>query len=374
MEAVGRLAGGVAHDFNNVLSVVMTYAELLLADLGEGDPHRADLEEIVKAGRRAADLTRQLLMFSRQQVLEPKVLDLNAVVGNLERMLTRVLGADVELVFLPSKDLGRVRADPGSLEQVLMNLVVNARDAMPTGGKLTIETTNVIVDEEYARMHAGARPGPHVMLAVTDTGVGMDQATCARIFEPFFTTKDKSKGTGLGLSTVFGIVQQSNGTIWVYSEPGNGTTFKIYLPCVDDKLDSTTSRALPATQRGTETILVVDDDDQVRIAASSILRRNGYTVIDAHNAGEALLHSERHTGRIHLLLTDVVMPQMSGPELARRLASGRPDMKVLCMSGYTDDSIVRHGILQSQVAYLQKPVTPRSLAQRVREVLDAVTA
>jgi two-component system cell cycle sensor histidine kinase/response regulator CckA len=371
MEAVGRLAGGVAHDFNNVLSVILSYSEMLMANLKPGDAMRDDLEEIGKAGKRAAELTRQLLMFSRQQVLEPKVLDLNDVLTSMDKMLQRILGADVDLVSLPTKPLGRVRIDPSSVEQVIMNLVVNARDAMPIGGKLTMETGNVVLDQAYARDHLGVAPGPHVMLAVTDTGTGMDKATLARIFEPFFTTKASGKGTGLGLSTVFGIVQQSGGSIWVYSEPGKGTTFKVYLPRVDCAVEVIRSIDPAATLRGTETILLVEDDDQVRAVARGILGRNGYDVIEARNAGEALLHSERHPGLIHLLLTDVVMPQMSGPELAKRLASARPLMKLLCMSGYTDDSIVRHGVLEARMAYVQKPITPETLTRKVREVLDA---
>jgi CheY-like chemotaxis protein len=368
---VGRLAGGVAHDFNNVLSVILSYAHILLADLKPGEPMRDDVEEISKAAKRAAGLTRQLLMFSRQQVLEPKVLDLNEVLSSMDKMLQRILGADVDLVSLPRQPLGRVRVDPSSIEQVIMNLVVNARDAMPTGGKLTMETDNVVLDEAYARDHLGVTPGAHVMLAVTDTGSGIEKATLARIFEPFFTTKAAGKGTGLGLSTVFGIVQQSGGSVWVYSEPGKGTTFKVYLPLVDEAVDDVRAIPTPTTLRGSETILLVEDDDQVRTVARGILGRSGYHVIEARHAGEALLHCENHPGTIHLLLSDVVMPQMSGPELAKRLAKARPDMKVLCMSGYTDDSIVRHGVLEARIEYLQKPITPETLTTRVREVLDA---
>ena len=370
MDAVGRLAGGVAHDFNNVLSVILSYGELLLADMKPGEPMRDDVEEIRKAGMRAAALTRQLLMFSRQQVLEPKVLDLNEVLTSMDKMLQRILGADVDLVSLPAQGLGRVRVDPSNIEQVIMNLAVNARDAMPTGGKLTMETDNVVLDEAYAREHLGVTPGSHVMLAVSDTGVGMDKATVARIFEPFFTTKEPGKGTGLGLSTVFGIVQQSGGSLWVYSEPGKGTTFKVYLPRVDAAVEAPNPAGPPTTLRGSETILLVEDDDQVRAVAQGILRRNGYHVIEARNAGEALLHSEQRPGTIDLLLSDVVMPQMSGPELAKRLAGPRPEMKVLCMSGYTDDSIVRHGALDARIAYLQKPFTPEALTTKIREVLD----
>jgi PAS domain S-box-containing protein len=373
MEAVGKLAGGVAHDFNNVLSVILSYSELLVSDLKPGEPMREDLEEIRTAGRRAADLTRQLLMFSRQQVLEPRVLDLNEVLVGMDKMLQRILGADVDLVSLPTQPLGRVRVDPSSIEQVIMNLVVNARDAMPTGGKLTMETDNVVLDDAYASAHLGVTPGSHVMLAVSDTGTGIDKATLTRIFEPFFTTKGPGKGTGLGLSTVFGIVNQSRGSVWVYSELGKGTTFKVYLPRVDEPVDIVRSIEVPKTLRGSETILLVEDDDQVRVVARGILTRSGYEVIEARNAGEALLHSEGRAGTIHLLLSDVVMPQLSGPELAKRLAKSRPDMKVLCMSGYTDDSIVRHGVLEAHIAYLQKPITPEALTTKVREVLDART-
>jgi two-component system, cell cycle sensor histidine kinase and response regulator CckA len=371
MEAVGRLAGGVAHDFNNVLSVILSYADLLLMDLNPDEPMRDEVEEIAKAARRAAELTRQLLMFSRQQVLAPRVLDLNDVLTNMDKMLQRILGADVDLVSRPTPSLGRILVDPNTIEQVIMNLVVNARDAMPTGGKLTMETANVVLDESYARDHLGVKSGPHVMLAVTDTGIGMDRVTLSRIFEPFFTTKAAGKGTGLGLSTVFGIVQQSGGSVWVYSELGRGTTFKVYFPHVDRAVDVVRPAVPPTTLRGSETILLVEDDDQVRTVARGILARCGYHLIEARNAGEALLHSESHPGRIHLLLSDVVMPQMSGPELAKRLARARPDMRVLCMSGYTDDSIVRHGVLEARVAFLQKPITPESLTAKVREVLDA---
>ena len=369
MEAIGRLAGGIAHDFNNVLSVVLSYGEMLLAEMKPDEPMRADVEEIQAAGKRATGLTRQLLMFSRQQVLEPKVLDLNEVLTGIHNMLRRILGADVDLVSLPAQQLGRVRVDPSSMEQIILNLVVNARDAMPTGGKLTMETGNVVLDEAYARAHLGVKPGPHVMLAVTDTGTGIDKATLARIFEPFFTTKEVGKGTGLGLATVFGIAQQSGGSVWVYSEPGQGTTFKVYLPQVDAPVEMVPAFEARRAQGGSETILLVEDDDHVRLVAQEILLKNGYEVIAARDAADALLRSAKHADRIHLLLSDVVMPQMSGPELARRLTSTRPDMKVLCMSGYTDDSIVRHGVLEAHLAYIQKPITPDSLATRVREVL-----
>jgi two-component system cell cycle sensor histidine kinase/response regulator CckA len=370
MEAVGRLAGGVAHDFNNVLSVILSYGEMIHGDLRGDDPMRGDIEEIMKAAQRAAALTRQLLLFSRQQVVEPKVLDLNENLGGMEKMLRRILGEDVDVAFRPAPKLGRIRADPSNVEQVIMNLVVNARDAMPTGGKLTIETANVDLDDDYASRHVGATAGRHVMLAITDTGIGMDRATQARIFEPFFTTKEPGKGTGLGLSTVFGIAQQSGGNVWVYSEPGKGTTFKVYFPRVEAEVYVPGDRVPPTTLRGHETILLVEDEGQVRVVAQGILKRNGYSVIVAQNAGEALILCEGYAGIIHMLLTDVVMPQMSGAELAKRISKTRPEMKVLCMSGYTDDSIVRHGVLESGVAFLQKPFTPESLTRKVREVLD----
>jgi two-component system cell cycle sensor histidine kinase/response regulator CckA len=373
MEAVGRLAGGIAHDFNNVLSVILSYSEVLLEDLKPADPVRGDIEHILTAAQRAAGLTRQLLLFSRQQVAEPRVVDLDDVLVGLDKMIARILGEDVDLVVLPPKAPGRVKADPTHLEQVILNLVVNARDAMPRGGKLTIETANVELDDDYALAHLPAKPGPYVMLAVSDTGMGMDRATQARIFEPFFTTKEMGKGTGLGLSTVFGIVQQSGGNIWVYSELGKGTTFKIYLPRVDAEVDAPKQHVEPATLRGTETILLVEDEDQVRAVLSTALCRHGYTVILAENAGEALLVCERHPQPIHLLLTDVVMPHMSGPELAKRLAQTRPEMRVLCMSGYTDDSVVRHGVLESGTAFIQKPVTPALLTRKIRAVLDNET-
>jgi two-component system cell cycle sensor histidine kinase/response regulator CckA len=370
MEAVGRLAGGVAHDFNNILSVILSYADLLLGDIEESDPMHADMVEIRNAGMRAADLTRQLLMFSRQQVIAPRVIDLNDVLSNMKKMLTRLLGEDIELLLAPGS-VGRILVDPSSIEQVVMNLVVNARDAMPTGGTLTIETADFELEEEHARERPGAKAGRHVRLAVVDTGTGMDAATQARIFEPFFTTKELGKGTGLGLSTVFGIVTQSGGNIQVESAPGAGTRFEVYLPRVDAQTQAPVASVAATTRLGTETILLVDDDDALRAVARNILTRSGYDVIEARNAGEALLLCEQHASEIHLLVSDVVMPKMSGPELAKRLVVTRPTMKVLCMSGYTDDSIVRHGVLQGNLAFLQKPFTPETLARRVREVLDA---
>jgi PAS domain S-box-containing protein len=372
MEAVGRLAGGVAHDFNNLLSVILSYSDLLTHELRPGDPMRADIEEIAKAGERAAGLTRQLLTFSRQEVVETRVLDLNDVLANTDKMLQRILGEDVDLVSLRAPTLGRIRVDPSHIEQVIMNLVVNSRDAMPTGGSLTIETKNVQLDEVYARDHLGVTPGAYVMLAVSDTGTGMDAVTQAHIFEPFFTTKGLDKGTGLGLSTVFGIVQQCGGSIWVYSELGEGTTFKVYFPRVDAAAESLTKLDGHAVAlHGNETVLLVEDEDQIRVVARGILRRQGYRVLEARNAGEAILHCENYSGAIQLLLTDVVMPGMSGPALAKRLLLLRPGMKVLCMSGYTDDAVVRHGALDAGIAYLQKPITPEKLARKVRRVLES---
>ena len=370
MEAVGRLAGSVAHDFNNLLSVIISYASLVLSDLKEVDPLRTDIDSILKAGEKAADLTRQLLAFSRQQVLAPRLVDLNKIVRESEKMLRRLIGEDVTLLIHCAKTLSKVKVDPNQIDQVILNLAINARDAMPSGGKLSIETKDVMLDSPYTHDHFGVVQGPHVMLAVTDTGVGMDKETQARIFEPFFTTKELGKGTGLGLSTVFGIVQQSGGNVWVYSELGGGTTFKIYLPVAEGVETDFPEVGEPTTLTGTETVLLVEDQDEVRQVTHEILRRYGYHVIEARNAGEALLTCEQHPRTIHLLLTDVVMPQMSGRELAGRLGRIRHDMKVLYMSGYTDNAIVHHGILDSGIHYLQKPIVPETLARRVREVLD----
>ena len=370
MEAVGRLAGGIAHDFNNLLTVITTSCELLLEDLAPADPKREDVEQVRQAADGAAALTRQLLAFSRQQVLTPQIVDLGDVVAGVEKMLRRVIGEDIDLVTVLGSDAGAVRADVGQLEQVLMNLAVNARDAMPTGGKLTIETANVEHDPDYAREQEAAAVSRFVMLAVSDTGIGMDEATKAKIFEPFFTTKELGKGTGLGLATVYGIVRQSGGFIWVYSEPGLGTTFKIYLPQVDAGAAAGAAKAAPGTsRRGTETVLLVEDAAAVRAVTHQALARQGYTVLDAPNGAEALRIAASHPGPIHLLLTDVVMPGLSGRQLADQLARLRPDTKVLYTSGYTDDAVVRHGVLESGIAYLQKPFTVDGLARKVREVL-----
>jgi signal transduction histidine kinase len=372
MEAIGQLTGGIAHDFNNMLTVILGYSELMLQRLKADDPLRSEVEQVKEAGVRASMLTRQLLAFGRKQVLQPRVLDLNAVLTNMDQMLQRLIGEDIHLVTMPAPGLRRVRADPGQIEQVIVNLAVNARDAMPQGGKLTIETANVELDNAYAREHVSVRPGSFVMLAVSDTGCGMDRETQARIFEPFFTTKEPGKGTGLGLSTVYGIVKQSDGNIWVYSEPGRGTTFKIYLPRVEGAVEAVEPGLAPTRAvRGSETVLLVEDENAVRALIRSTLQANGYTVLEAHHGKHAIQIYEQHKGPIHLLVTDVVMPEMSGRELAEHLKTSRPNMKVLFMSGYTDKAIVNHGELDPDTAFLQKPFTPDALARMVREVLDS---
>ena len=372
MEAVGLLAGGVAHDFNNMLMVMLGRSDLLLRRLPPADSARRDLELIRSTGQRAADLTRQLLAFSRKQVLTPRVLSLNTVVAELAPMLERLIGETIELRTALPTGLGEVRADRGQMEQVIMNLVVNARDAMPRGGRLTLETADVELDAGTVRGRLGMRAGPHVLLAITDSGMGMDEATRARIFEPFFTTKPFGEGTGLGLATVHGIVNQSGGTIWVYSEPGRGTTFKIYLPRVTEAaVENGIGASLDATPRGSETILLVEDQGDVRDYARDVLEAHGYTVLVAEDGAGALSVAAAHSGRIHLLLTDVVMPRMSGRELADRLVQQRPDLAVLYMSGYPDRAVVDHGILGPGTTFLQKPVSTDALARKVREVMDA---
>jgi PAS domain S-box-containing protein len=371
MEAIGILAGGVAHDFNNLLSIMVTYTAFALEALTPGEPLWTDIEQVAKAGERAVSLTRQLLAFSRQQILEPAIMDLNETVAGIEPMLRRIVGEHIEISSALEPSLGRISADPGQLEQVIMNLVVNARDAMATGGELTIETANVAVDQGLPGSPPGLKPGRYVKLAVSDTGSGIDAATRERIFEPFFTTKEVGKGTGLGLSTVLGIVQQSGGRLEVQSELGKGTTFEIYLPRVDSPLATHALKEAVTLPNGArETVLVVEDDEQVRGLVRSILRRNRYEVLVASNAGEAFLIAEQHQAPIHLLLTDVVMPRMNGRQLAERLANSRPDMKVLFMTGYTDDTAVRQGVFDAEMELLQKPITPEALARRVRAVLD----
>ncbi|MBI4470479.1 MAG: PAS domain S-box protein [Acidobacteria bacterium] len=371
LEAVGQLAGGIAHDFNNLLTAINGYSEISLLGLKADHPLRGNLEEIRKAGERAASLTRQLLAFSRKQVLQPKVLDLNDVVADMDKMLRRLIGEDIDLRTVLEPELGRVLADRGQLEQMIVNLVVNARDAMPRGGKLTIELANVYLDEEYASRHVSIKPGTYVRLCVHDTGEGMTPEVQKRIFEPFFTTKEAGKGTGLGLSTAYGLVKQSGGSIWVYSEPGIGTTFKVYLPCVHAAgITSDLTAEKTSSPGGTETILLVEDDEAVRRMVIEILRVKGYKLIEASKGPEAVEFCLRNPQPIHLVLTDVVMPGMNGRQVVDRLTALRPGLKVLYMSGYTDDSIVLQGVLEEGVAFIEKPFTPAALARRVREVLD----
>ena len=371
MEAVGRLAGGIAHDFNNLLTAIIGYAELARSRLKVEDPSRAELAEIEKAGRRAAGLTRQLLAFSRKQVLQPRVVNLNQIVGDMDQMLQRLIGEDIELVTLPRENLGSVMADTGQIEQVVLNLAINARDAMPRGGKLTIETAEAELDENYSAFHFDVPPGHYVSLIVSDNGIGMDAKTLSYAFEPFFTTKEIGKGTGLGLSTVYGIVKQSGGHVTVYSEPGVGTTFKIYLPRVEALPDVTASSTRhPVQAGGTETVLVVEDEEPVRRLVCRSLEAQGYKTLSAAGPNEALAVCEEHAGEIHLMLTDVVMPRLGGKGLAKQATAVRPGMKVLFMSGYTDDAIVHHGVLDAGTPFLQKPFTPSALSRKVREVLD----
>jgi len=371
MEAVGRLAGGVAHDFNNLLGVIVGYSDLVLDAFPSEDPRHQQLEQIKKAGLRATLLTRQLLTFSRKQVCQRVVLDINALVTDFNKMLRRMVGEDIELANALQPGLGQIKADPGQIEQVIMNLVVNSRDAMPNGGKLIIETANMDLDEDYCLLHPSVQPGHYVMLAVSDSGSGMDTKTQARIFEPFFTTKEEGKGTGLGLATVYGVVKQSEGHIWVYSELGKGTTFKIYFPRIDEPAQSAvTHRDVAASLRGSETILLAEDSTLLRVLTCALLENNGYKVIAAENGMEAVKLAERCDRPIHLLLTDVVMPGMSGRELADRLAVNRPDMRVLYMSGYTNDVIGHHGVLEPGLSFLQKPFSQEALTHKLREVLD----
>jgi PAS domain S-box-containing protein len=370
MEAVGRLAGGVAHDFNNVITAILGYTDLLLDGLPTLSPLRPDLGEIRKAADRAAGLTRQLLAFSRKQVLEPRVLDLNELVADVDSLLRRLLGEDIAVVTRLDPTLGTVRADAGQLEQVVVNLAVNSRDAMPEGGTLTIETRNAELDDSYAREHVPVRPGPYVMLALSDTGTGMSAETLSHLFEPFFTTKEPGKGTGLGLATVYGIVKQSGGYVWCYSELGQGTTFKVYLPRVDAPADRFPVRGAVGPTRGSETILLVEDEPGLRALTRRVLEKNGYTVLEAATADAASALVRDYAAPIHLLLADVVLPGASGRTLADELLARRANLKVLFMSGYTEDAIVHRGVLAPHTAFIHKPFSAQGLAAKVREVLD----
>ena len=371
MEAIGQLAGGVAHDFNNLLTVILGSCDSIGDELPPGHPVSRKIETVKKAGTSAADLTRQLLAFGRKQILQPQLIEPAVIVDGVASMLGRLIGADIQLEVLVDPDVGSIKADPGQIEQILMNLAANARDAMPNGGRLTIELHNAELDEEYQKLHQPAAPGSYVMISVTDTGCGMDRKTQAQIFDPFFTTKELGKGTGLGLATVYGIVKQSGGYIWVYSELGKGSAFKVYLPRVDRGVAcGVHSEPEKAPPRGTETILVAEDSESLREMTSEYLESIGYTVIEAGCGSEALRHSEEFQGPIHLLLTDVVMPEMNGRELADQIVRKRPGIKVLFTSGYTDDAIVRHGVLEPGIAFIQKPYGPKAIARKIRELLD----
>ena len=370
MEAIGTLSGGVSHDFNNILTVILGHTEVLRQMLQPSSEEREHLQSIEEASRRASALTRQLLAFSRKQVLQPKVFNLNSLIVDLDKMLRRLISEDIELETVTDPKLGATRADPGQVEQVVMNLVVNARDAMKNGGRITIETANVTLDEEYVRSHSGARSGPHVMLAVSDTGEGISPENLPLIFEPFFTTKEVGKGTGLGLSTVYGIVKQSGGTVWVYSQPGRGTTFKIYLPRVDEPESVVAEKVQPRITAGTETVLLVEDEPALRDLIKYALTGNGFTVLDVPSPAEAIALSRKHSGSMHLLLTDVIMPGMYGPALARQVQKERPDIKVLYMSGYATNLIMHDGEVEPGTNFLEKPFHPRTLLTKVREVLD----
>ena len=370
MEAIGQLAGGVAHDFNNILTGIIGYTDLVLGMINSGSELHSHIEEIRKGGDRAAELTGQLLSFARKQIIDPRVIQLNEIVGESEKMLRRLIDESILLEVVLAKDLQSVLSDPGQLEQVLVNLVVNSRDAMPEGGRLTIETANVTLEDEPCHSSGEVRSGDFVMLAVSDSGVGMDAETSRHIFEPFFTTKPKGEGTGLGLSTVFGIVKQNGGFVSVYSELGSGTTLKVYLPTVVEEAEPLRKGVAAGPSAGTETVLLVEDDEMVRELSRKILATHGYTVLEAGSADEACLLGSRYSGVIHLLLTDVVMPNMNGLELSKLLQSERPDLKTLFMSGYTDNVIAHHGILESGTNFLSKPFTVASLATAVRDVLD----
>ena len=371
MEAIGLLAGGVAHDFNNLLGVITGYGEIVHRRMADEDPLKVKVVQILRAAERAADLTRQLLAFGRKQVLQPKILDLNAVVSGIQKMLPRVIGEDVELGTVLAQDLGSVRADPGQIDQILMNLAVNARDAMPEGGRITIETRNADLDESYAATHAPVRTGRYVMLAFSDTGSGMDAATQAHVFEPFFTTKGVGEGTGLGLATVYGIVKQSDGYVWVYSEVGVGTTFKIYLPRVDGEAEREAAAEPKPFSSGRETVLLVEDEASLREMLEEVLGASGYSVLVARDGAEALQLCAAHVGPIQLMLTDVIMPGATGPKIVELVAQTHPSIKVLFISGYSDEAVARHGLIGPGKAFLSKPFGPELLLRRVREALDA---
>jgi two-component system cell cycle sensor histidine kinase/response regulator CckA len=371
MEAVGRLAGGVAHDFNNMLTVIAGYNRMILDELSPMDPLRGFAEEILKAADRAGALTNQLLAFSRRQIMQPRVINLPAVIGQTERMLRRLIGEDIQLVMSLSADTGNIKADPNHIEQAIVNLAVNARDAMPLGGRITIETCNADIDETYAKTHMGVKPGEFVMIAVSDTGHGMDSATRQHIFEPFFTTKQRGKGTGLGLATVYGMVKQSGGDIWVYSEPGQGSTFKLYFPRVAEPVSPGWSEEVEhPRQLAGETVMLVEDEAQVRDLEVRMLKQLGYTVLAAANGDEAMDVSHAHSGEIALLVTDVVMPNMSGKQVADAMRSRRPELKVLYLSGYTENTISHHGMLDSSVDFLTKPFSRETLSRKIREILS----
>jgi PAS domain S-box-containing protein len=371
MDAVGRLAGGVAHDFNNLLMVISSYAELMLDSLTPQHPLRHNVDEIQKASRRAADLTRQLLAFGRKQMQTLQVLNLNLLIEDFNKMLPRLIGEDIELIFVPGDKLGRVKADPVQVEQILMNLVANARDAMPEGGKLVIETASVRLDEAYVQEHAIVPPGDYVLLTVGDSGLGIEPEHMPHIFEPFYTTKEEGKGTGLGLATVYGIVKQNSGFIWVYSEPGMGTTFKIYFPRVrQTKLAPQPATVTGGCPRGCETLLLAEDEAAVRQSTREFLSMNGYVVLEAKNGTEALALARSYKGTIDLMIADVVMPQMGGAKLAAELATDRPTMRVLFVSGYAETTFQRHGTIDVTARFLQKPFSLKALARKIREVLD----
>jgi signal transduction histidine kinase len=371
MEALGRLTGGIAHDFNNLLTAIIGFTELIRVYASPDDPVEELVDKVVSSSQRAATLVRQLLTFSRKQIVEPQILDLNSVMTDIDKMLRRIIGEDIELKTILQPYLWSVKADPAQIEQVIVNLAVNARDAMPDGGRITIETTNTVLDESYTADHLNVKPGQYILLAVSDTGIGMTEEVKTHLFEPFFTTKEEGKGTGLGLATTYGIVKQSGGDIWVYSEVGQGSTFKIYLPRVEVAAKSVVSSEVEVTiPRGNETILLVEDDPEVRTLTRLILHGQGYTLLEAVNGQEALLLFSRYSGPIHLVLTDVIMPGLNGKALIQQLRQTQPQIKILFMSGYTDNVIAQHGVLDPGLAFLQKPFSPAILARKVREVLD----